>query len=293
MVVGARRRSVPPKRAPRISRRSCPNTCARRLAPATRHCANSRCTAAASAGRLRRRRTWLPIAHLGPRRADRRRLDHGHRCDRHHPPLHPAADRRPVAARRLRVQAALPGGERRSRRQQAVSLGRRAATVPHPDRAAADHRARRVRRASSSRRSSPRRRADFFRTVDVGKAGVIWVFHPDGVVLLQRAVDDRSARRSRHGQPDLRRREDAERASGTLVGPLHAGGPTLISAFHSTTAPPLIVAVSLDRNEVSDRMAPPGTLLGAVLPRDSSRCWPARWSSCSARWTPSGSPSRR
>jgi signal transduction histidine kinase len=94
--------------------------------------------------------------------------------------------------------------------------------------------------------SAPRR---FFRTVDLGRAGAIWVFHPDGIVLYREpsaidplgeaATDNPIFAAARGG-----------RESGTLRGPLRAGGPDVVSAFHVTTTPPLIVAVSLDRGEV-------------------------------------------
>ena len=94
--------------------------------------------------------------------------------------------------------------------------------------------------------AAPRR---FFRTVNVGKAGVIWVFHPDGVVLYSEPSTNDPLGEAATDNPIFAAAKSGV-ASGTLVGPLHADGPQLISAFHSTTAPPLIVAVSLDRNEV-------------------------------------------
>jgi len=94
--------------------------------------------------------------------------------------------------------------------------------------------------------AAPRR---FFRTVNVGRSGALWVFHPDGVILYrepsatdplgQMATDNPIFAAARGGA-----------ASGILRGPLHPGGPPALSAFRSTTTPPLIVAISLDRNEV-------------------------------------------
>ena len=94
--------------------------------------------------------------------------------------------------------------------------------------------------------AAPRR---FFRTVNVGQSGALWVFHPDGVVLYREpSASDPLGQTATDNPIFLAARSGA--ASGTLRGPLHPGGPELLSAFRSTTTPPLIVAISLDRNEV-------------------------------------------
>ena len=88
-----------------------------------------------------------------------------------------------------------------------------------------------------------------FQTMDVGKRGVVWVFHPDGVVLFREpsatnplgepaGANPIFAAAKRSGEP------------GRSASALRPGEPTLLTAFRSTTAPPLIVAVSLDRDEV-------------------------------------------
>jgi signal transduction histidine kinase len=89
----------------------------------------------------------------------------------------------------------------------------------------------------------------FFRTVDVGRAGAIWVFHPDGVVLYREPSSSDPLGETATDNPIFAAARRGA-ASGSLRGPLHAGGPQMLSAFRSTTTPPLIVAVSLDRNEV-------------------------------------------
>jgi signal transduction histidine kinase len=43
---------------------------------------------------------------------------------------------------------------------------------------------------------------------------------------------------------------DSEPTGGLVEGPLVPGGPTYLSAFRTTQTPPLVVAVSLDRDEV-------------------------------------------
>jgi len=94
--------------------------------------------------------------------------------------------------------------------------------------------------------AAPRR---FFRTVDVGHAGAIWVFHPDGVVLYREPSATDPLGETAKENPIFAAARDGA-ASGTLRGPVRAGGPEQLSAFRSTSSPPLIVAVSLDRNEV-------------------------------------------
>ncbi len=103
--------------------------------------------------------------------------------------------------------------------------------------------------------AAPRR---FFRTVDVGKSGVVWVFHPDGVVLYaSRRRPIRSAKPPTDN-PIFAAAKSGSRIRNAASGRCTPAARQLISAFHSTTPPPLIVAVSLDRNEVLDRVAPPG-----------------------------------
>ena len=38
--------------------------------------------------------------------------------------------------------------------------------------------------------------------------------------------------------------------SGTIRAAIDTGGPVMVSGYRTTTTPPLVVAVSLDRNEV-------------------------------------------
>lgn len=89
----------------------------------------------------------------------------------------------------------------------------------------------------------------FFRTVDVGQRGVVWVFHPAGVLMF----------RERSGVNPMGQAAAANaifagttggRAAGTLRGAVEPGGPFLLSAFTTIPTPPLIVAISLDRGEV-------------------------------------------
>ena len=88
-----------------------------------------------------------------------------------------------------------------------------------------------------------------FQTMDVGKRGVVWVFHPDGVVLFREPSATSPLGEPAGANPIF---AAAKRATGpgTIEAAVRAGGPTLLTAFRATATPPLIVAVSLDRDEV-------------------------------------------
>jgi signal transduction histidine kinase len=88
-----------------------------------------------------------------------------------------------------------------------------------------------------------------FRTVDVGQHGILWVFHPDGHVLFREPSPENPIGESAVGNPvfDAAKRSGGE---GRLVAPLAPGGPTYLNAYYVNATPPLIVAVSLDRDEV-------------------------------------------
>jgi signal transduction histidine kinase/ActR/RegA family two-component response regulator len=90
---------------------------------------------------------------------------------------------------------------------------------------------------------------NFFRTVDIGQRGTVWVFHPEGVVLFREPSTANATGGSAKANPifaaAMRSGKD-----GLLTDSITPDGPVLLSAFHRTEAPPLIVAVSLDREEV-------------------------------------------
>jgi signal transduction histidine kinase/ActR/RegA family two-component response regulator len=91
---------------------------------------------------------------------------------------------------------------------------------------------------------------EFFRTIDVGEAGIISVFHPDGVVLLREPADPDGIGAPATSNPVL---QAAQRSGsdGVTTGRLQAGGPTYVSAYRQTAGtPPLIVAVSLSEGEI-------------------------------------------
>jgi signal transduction histidine kinase len=89
---------------------------------------------------------------------------------------------------------------------------------------------------------------EFFRTIDVGTAGTVWVFHPTGIVLVHEPspVDPL-------GEPtsgNLVFEASAEQPQGVYRGPIVADGPIQHSGFERVRSVPLTVAVSLDQDEV-------------------------------------------
>jgi signal transduction histidine kinase len=88
-----------------------------------------------------------------------------------------------------------------------------------------------------------------FQTMDVGQHGVVWVFHPDGIVLFREpSAKDPLGEPANTNPIFMAAKQSAQ--SGTIETAVRPGTPTLLTAFRATTAPPLIVAVSLDRDEV-------------------------------------------
>ena len=88
-----------------------------------------------------------------------------------------------------------------------------------------------------------------FQTMDVGNHGVVWVFHPDGIVLFREPSTMDPLGEPANTNPIFAAAKQSAQ-SGTIETAVRAGTPTLLTAFRATTAPPLIVAVSLDRDEV-------------------------------------------
>ena len=87
----------------------------------------------------------------------------------------------------------------------------------------------------------------FFRAVDVGRDGQVWVFHPSGAVMIREPSTGDPIGESAAGNPIF----DAaiHGASRTRVR-LTPNGPYLISASRTLALPPLIVAVSLSEHEL-------------------------------------------
>ena len=89
---------------------------------------------------------------------------------------------------------------------------------------------------------------DFFRTVDVGAHGTVWVFHPSGVVLVREpsAADPLGEDATKNAVFDAAQRQPESIFQGRLV----PGGPVQRAAFSRVGTLPLTVVVSLDEEEV-------------------------------------------
>lgn len=90
---------------------------------------------------------------------------------------------------------------------------------------------------------------DFFRTLDVGAHGAIWVFHPNGVVLFREpSTGDPINAPARDNA--IYRAAVTSAGAGRLEGAVEPGGPSYITAYARTKTLPLIVAVSYSTPEV-------------------------------------------
>jgi signal transduction histidine kinase len=95
----------------------------------------------------------------------------------------------------------------------------------------------------------PDRYRDFFRTANVGRAGMTWVFHPEGVVLFREPSETNPINDAAASNPILQAAQRAGSA-GVFNGPMQPGGPAFISAYRTVGEPPLVVGVSLSRDEI-------------------------------------------
>ena len=89
----------------------------------------------------------------------------------------------------------------------------------------------------------------FFRSVDVGQAGALWVIHHTGVLMARAPSQDDPIGQSVAEHPVFKATGRGE-PGGVLVGPIEAGGPEQITAFQRVGTLPLTVAISLDSSEV-------------------------------------------
>jgi PAS domain S-box-containing protein len=92
----------------------------------------------------------------------------------------------------------------------------------------------------------PGRLAEFYRTVDVGREGMIWLMHPAGDVLFRQPAQPGAAGEPARDNPLL---GPPPGSSGTLRAALEPGGATYLNAYRSVGNPPLLLAVSLSERE--------------------------------------------
>jgi signal transduction histidine kinase len=86
-------------------------------------------------------------------------------------------------------------------------------------------------------------------SLNVGQHGAVWVFHPDGLVLFREPSEKNPIGEAAGSNPIFQEARRAN-AKGTLEGPVAPGGPVMVTGYHVMTSPPIIVAVSLDRDEI-------------------------------------------
>ena len=95
----------------------------------------------------------------------------------------------------------------------------------------------------------PERLRGFYRTIDVGKKGYIWVMHPLWGVLFREPSPIASADASTANNPLVARLKETS-PSGFVRGPFEPGGPEYFSAYRRNLTPPMMIAVSLEKNEI-------------------------------------------
>jgi signal transduction histidine kinase len=97
----------------------------------------------------------------------------------------------------------------------------------------------------------PAARRAMFRTVDVGTRGVVSVFHPDGIVLFREPSATNPAGESAAEDPVFAAANKAGAgSSGLIESAATSEGAIRLTAYRTMAEPNVIVAVSLDRDEV-------------------------------------------
>jgi signal transduction histidine kinase len=89
----------------------------------------------------------------------------------------------------------------------------------------------------------------FFQSLNVGDGGTVWIFHTAGhVIIREPSAQDPMGEMATENE--LFRAATAGGGTGVIAAPVEPGGPRLISAYRQAGDLPLIVAVSLDEDEV-------------------------------------------
>jgi signal transduction histidine kinase len=89
----------------------------------------------------------------------------------------------------------------------------------------------------------------FFQSLNVGDGGTVWIFHTAGHVII-REPSSQDPMGEMANDNALFTAATAGGGTGVIAATVEPGGPRLISAYRQAGDLPLIVAVSLDENEV-------------------------------------------
>ena len=238
----------------RIWRSSSPSTRVRRSPPATPRCGKSPSTVARRRSFSRRRGMGR---HSGCRdgRPDRRWFDQRHRCGRRHPSLH-----HPRAARTIRSSQYVfqrlsglsrdelvvdtPFPARSSPRRMLIPLGRRLVRDGKFD-------------GMVIVTLTPEDHRLFFKTMEVGAEGIVWVFHPDGVLLFREPSSDDPIGEPAHGNPVFEAARGRQE-SGLLESRARPGRPDLPQRVQPDSD------AAAHRRRVPERTRGPPGLAGAA-----------------------------
>jgi signal transduction histidine kinase len=88
----------------------------------------------------------------------------------------------------------------------------------------------------------------FFRTLDLGRGGVVSVLHPDGVVLFREPSEQNPMNATARDDAILQRAR--QQPNGAFEGPITPGGPLFVTAYRTVSNPVLVVGVSLPKEEL-------------------------------------------
>jgi PAS domain S-box-containing protein len=95
----------------------------------------------------------------------------------------------------------------------------------------------------------PMRLAEFYRAVDVGSGGMIWVLHPAGFVLFREPILPAAGSDPVRDNPLLAQLKTTA-SSGFLRAQFDVGGTDHLNAYRVISNPPLALAVSLSETEL-------------------------------------------
>jgi hypothetical protein len=94
---------------------------------------------------------------------------------------------------------------------------------------------------------APEQLREFYREVDVGENGVVWLLKPPDTVLLREPPSDRP---NDEPPPAALASDIAPGQAGVANGPIESGGPQYVTAYRSLAGTGLTVAVSLATGDI-------------------------------------------